>query len=232
MNSQSVKQVLVLAQRIEHIADGEPSQVLNDPRVEIARCGNGIASSIAAVIGGRQAPWPVLVTTADNALLTDDRVERFLRQAANTDVAIGFGERSIVESEFPDTKRTWLKLSDGHFSGANLFAFHNDKCLAALKHWQSVEQDRKKGLKLIASFGPNLLLRAMSRTIGMIDGLAKVGKKMGLDAKLVILDAEAPIDVDKIEDVALVERILSRRRKARPGSGTAKQKPRTPMAHK
>lgn len=80
-----------------------------------------------------------------------------------------------------------------------------------MRHWQAVEQDRKKGLKLIASFGPILLLRVLTRTIGLKDGLAKSGKKMGFDAKTVVLDAEAPIDVDKNDDLELVERILAQR---------------------
>lgn len=211
LDSSKVKTVLVLAQQIDRIASAEPSDILNDPRVRLAQSGNGIATSVEAVVGTGQAPWPVLVTTADNALLTSGRVDEFLAQVGQADVAVGLGERSIVEREFPETKRTWLKFSDGHFSGANLFALKTNRCLAALRHWQAVEQDRKKGLKLIASFGPILLARVLTRTIGLKDGLAKVGQKMGFDARAVILDAEAPIDVDKIEDVALVERILAHR---------------------
>lgn len=209
--SAKIKRVLVLAQQIELIAESEPSDVLRDPRVELAKSGNGIATSIEAVIGTSQAPWPILVTTADNALLTAERVDAFLSEARKCDVTVGLGERSIVEQEFPETRRTWLKFSDGHFSGANLFALRNNRCLPAVKHWQAVEQDRKKGLKLIASFGPGLLVRALTRTIGLKDGLARAGRKMGLTAKAVILDAEAPIDVDKKEDVELVGRILSDR---------------------
>jgi GTP:adenosylcobinamide-phosphate guanylyltransferase len=211
LDSSKIKRVLVLAQMIDWIAELEPSDILSDPRVELARSGNGIATSIEAVIGTRQAPWPVLVTTADNALLTSERVDGFLDQVGSADVAVGLGERSIVEQDFPETKRTWLKFSDGHFSGANLFALKSERCLPALRHWQAVEQDRKKGIKLIASFGPVLLARVLTRTIGLMDGLAKAGQKMGFSAKAITLDAEAPIDVDKIEDIELVERIIALR---------------------
>lgn len=211
LESSKIKRVLVLAQMIDRIAESEPSDILIDPRVELARSGNGIATSIEAVIGKRQAPWPVLVTTADNALLTPERVDEFLDQVGSADVAVGLGKRSIVEQDFPETKRTWLKFSDGHFSGANLFAFKSERCLPALRHWQAVEQDRKKGLKLIASFGPILLARVLTRTIGLMDGLAKAGQKMGFSAKAITLDAESPIDVDKVEDIELVERIIALR---------------------
>lgn len=209
LGSLKIKRVLVLAQQIDLIVASETSGILKNPRVELARSGNGIATSIEAVIGTSQAHWPVLVTTADNALLTSERVDDFLAQSGGTDVAVGLGERSIVERDFPETKRTWLKFSDGHFSGANLFALKTERCLPAVRHWQAVEQDRKKGLKLIASFGPALLLRALTRTIGLADGLSLAGRRMGFDAQAVILDAEAPIDVDKKEDIELVEKILA-----------------------
>lgn len=209
LGSQAIKRVLVIAQQIDLLAASEPSDVLSDPRVELAQSGNGIATSIEAVIGTDKAPWPVLVTTADNALLTPERVDAFLSQVGECDVAVGLGERSIVERDYPQTRRTWLKFSDGHFSGANLFALRTSRCLPAVQHWQAVEQDRKKGIKLIASFGPALLFRVLTRAIGLSDGLARVGHRMGLEAKAIILDSEAPIDVDKKEDIELVELILA-----------------------
>ena len=211
LDSPKVKQVLVLAQQIELIEKLEPSDIFSNPNVEISKSGTGIAASIEAVIGTSQSPWPVLVTTADNALLTPERVDAFLGETSGCDFAVGLGERSIVEREFPETKRTWLKFSDGHFSGTNLFALKNDRCLPALEHWQAIEQDRKKGLKLIASFGPRLFFQALTRRIGLKDGLAIAAKRMGFIARAVVLDAESPIDVDKRADMELVERILSNR---------------------
>lgn len=211
----SIARVVVLAQKPERLSAALPAS----GRVHFALSGDGIAASIARVAGSQEAPWPVLVTTADNALLTPARVEAFLDGAAGADLAVGLGERRIVEARFPGTRRTWLRFADGHFSGANLFALGSARCLPALTHWQGIEQDRKKGLKLVASFGPVLLLRVLTRTIGLGDGLARVGRRMGFTARPVILDAEAPIDVDRQEDLALVESIIARRAQATPAPG-------------
>ncbi|MEE4539379.1 MAG: NTP transferase domain-containing protein [Erythrobacter sp.] len=208
-----VARVLVLAQQPDVIANGEPSDILNDGRVTLAASGNGIAASIALAIDKSEVSWPVLVTTADNALLTSGRVSALLREARGVDLALGVGKRSIVDAVFPDTKRSWLKFADGHFSGANLFALAHPRCLPILRHWQAIEQDRKKGLKLFASFGPILFLQMLTRTIALQRAVTQVSAKMGFTAKAVILDAEAPIDVDKIEDLVLVKRILARRLK-------------------
>lgn len=236
-----ITRVLVLAQRTDLLNAGEPTDILKDPRVTLITSGSGIASSLSAILGKADAPWPVLVTTADNALLTTQRVESFLSGTRDCDIGVGVSERSVVESKFPSTKRTWLKFRDGHYSGANLFAFQNDQCLPAIDHWREVEQDRKKGIKLIASFGPTLLLTFLLRRVGFERGLGLASKKMGLVAKPIVLDAEAPIDVDKREDLELVREILAQRADkealakdaivtARPASYQEEQGPSAPQA--
>ena len=220
LDSNRVARVLVLAQDTDLIFKGEASDLLSDQRVALMTSGNGIASSLRSILGTPDAPWPVLVTTADNALLTARRVKSFLSGAGGCDIGVGVSERSVVESRFPDTRRTWLKFRDGHYSGANLFAFNSDRCLPAIDHWREVEQDRKKGIKLIASFGPSLLLSFLLRRVGFEKGLGMASRKMGLVAKPIVLDAEAPIDVDKPEDLDLVRQILAQRlrdeRRAKP----------------
>ena len=211
LDSDRVARVVILAQDTGLISSGEPSDLLSDPRVALMASGNGIASSLRSILGTPDAPWPVLVTTADNALLTGRRVQSFLSCAGGCDIGVGVSERSVVESRFPGTRRTWLKFRDGHYSGANLFAFNSDQCLPAIDHWREVEQDRKKGIKLIASFGPSLLLTFLLRRVGFEKGLGMASRKMGLVAKPVVLDAEAPIDVDKPEDLELVRQILAQR---------------------
>lgn len=208
----TIDRIVVLTQRPENLPLADPLGLIADARVDTCRSNDGIAASIAAIAGTDGAPWPLLVTTADNALLTPARVEAFLAKAGEADITVGVGERAIVEAAFPAARRTWLKFSDGHYSGANLFALTSPRCLAALGKWAQIEQDRKKGLKLIASFGPALLLRAVTRTIAFPDALARAGRRLGCTARPVVLDAEAPIDVDKPDDLALVTRILVARR--------------------
>ncbi|MBL0115631.1 MAG: nucleotidyltransferase family protein [Sphingomonadales bacterium] len=173
----------------------------------------GISESVLRVAGTSDAPWPVLVTTADHPLLTPAIVADFLEQAGNCDVAVGMVERQVMRAAYPDNERTWLKFADGHWSGANLFALNSDAARGALKLWSEAEQDRKKAWKLFLHFGPWLAFRALTRTIGLGDAMRIAGKRLGLVARLVPLkDAEAAIDVDKPSDHSLAEDILARRK--------------------
>ena len=74
-----------------------------------------------------------------------------------------------------------------------------------------MEQDRKKGWKILAAFGPFALLGALLRILTLRGGMARIGRKFGLVARLVAMDSpEACIDADKPEDVTLIEAILRR----------------------
>ncbi len=210
LDTPEIRRVVILAQDPEALLVGDAAPLRARPRIILARSCPGIATSIADVAGSADAPWPVLITTADHVLLTGAMVSEFLAGATDCDVAIGFGERATVEQCYPATRRTWLRFSDGQFSGANLFALRNAKVGAALALWAGIEQHRKKGWKLISRFGPRLLLRALTRSISLEAGLRRAGERISIAARPVILSApEAAIDVDKLDDLALAEAILS-----------------------
>jgi len=207
----SVSRVVILAQKADSLLEGELAWMKGEPRISTADAGAGISTSIRAVAGGEIAPWPVLIVTADHALLEPETVEYFLSEAAG-DASLAVVERQVVEAAYPDTRRTWIKFSDGHFTGANLFALRNATARRGLDIWANVEQDRKKALKLLRFFGPMLALRALTRTISLNGALRLAGKKAGLDVRPVQLPfAQAAIDVDKPADLELVERILEER---------------------
>lgn len=209
----SIRHILVLTQAPERLRSEGPQWLADEPRIGWAASGETIAASIRAVAGGGAAPWPLLVTTADHALLTPDIVDAFLTDCGGADVAFAMVERRTVEAAWPETKRTWLKARGGQYSGANLFALANERAERALDLWAGIERDRKKAWRLLAFLGPSILAGALTRTLTLQGAATRIGRKLGLSAKAVVLPyAEAAIDVDKPEDLELVDRILARRR--------------------
>jgi GTP:adenosylcobinamide-phosphate guanylyltransferase len=208
----SVGRVIVLAQSADRLLSRAPAWLRNEARVTTAEAGDGISASIAAIAGEPAAPFPLLVTTADHALLTPDMVETFLTRTAGADVSFALVDRATVESAYPETRRTWLKFSDGHYTGANLFALANTSAHGALDFWARAERDRKKALKMLTFFGPTIFLRALTRTISLDAAAMKVGRALKLRLKAVRLPfAEAAIDVDKLSDLVLAERAAAAR---------------------
>jgi len=211
----AIGRILVLAQRPEALLQGSVAWMAEEPRIRTAASGDGIAVSIDKV-AGNAAPYPVLVTTADHALLTREMVEAFLNDSEGNDVAVALVERRTVEAAYPQTKRTWLRFRGGDYTGANLFALRTPASHAAVRIWSNVERDRKKVLRLFFFFGPLLAIRALTRTISLDNALRTVGRRLGISVRAVRLPfADAAVDVDKPADLELAEQILAARNEHR-----------------
>lgn len=172
------------------------------------------ADSIAATIAPLVAAMdePMLITTADHALLTPEMIDSFVSSAAGHDLAVGLVERRTLIAAYPESKRTWLKFRGGQYSGANLFWIGSAKMLPILEIWRNVEQNRKKTRALLGAFGPFLLLGVALRLLSLEAALSRIGKRHGISIAPVILpQAEACIDVDNVADHRQVEEILRER---------------------
>jgi GTP:adenosylcobinamide-phosphate guanylyltransferase len=208
LDSEGIGKILVLSQTPERIAAVLPI----DARIDVRESQATIAETIETLILSRAAEFPMIVTTADHALLDGATIAEFIGKADGADLAIGVVERHSLLARLPQTKRTWLAFRGGAYSGANLFAFGSIKALAAIEQWRSVEQDRKKGWRVLAALGPVLLLGAILRLRTLDQSLAAVARRLGMTARAIVLtNPLAAVDVDKPVDHALVEAILSGR---------------------
>lgn len=197
--------VRVLAQDGAALAPVLPA----DARLTVEPSGATIAATIEAIIADPATRWPLLVTTTDHALLTSAMIDDFCNRAEGADLAIGLVERAALMARFPHTKRTWIGFRGEAVSGANLFALGSPKAARAVRLWREIEQDRKKGWKLLVMLGlPGMMGLARLWTLDKV--VRKIGLRLGLSIRAIRLnDPLAAVDVDKPADLALVELILA-----------------------
>lgn len=208
LGSRNIEQVIVLSQTPDRMSDVIPK----DPRVSFRESHGTIAETVLNICSDPGTRWPLLVTTADHALLDVQTIDEFCSGAAGSDLAVGVVQREILLHRFPNAVRTWLKFRGGAFTGANLFALSSPNVAPAIQLWRSVEQDRKKGWRLIGQLGPVTLLSAALRLMSIDAVLARLGRKLGLTVRAVRLsNPVAGVDVDKPADHTLVETILAGR---------------------
>lgn len=206
--SPQILAVSVLAQQPDRITKALPA----NSRLKVSASGETIASTLEAILANAKTHFPLLVTTADHALLSPSMIADFCRKAEGADVAIGLVEKRPLLSRFPTAKRTWMGFRGGSYSGANLFAFGSPAAAKAVALWRSVEQDRKRGWRMIAALGPALFMGAVLKLRTLDQTLKSVGKRLELDIRKVELgDPLAAVDVDKPADHALVTAILEGR---------------------
>lgn len=187
-----------------------------DVRAEIERLGvtalpEAAGPSLSVQQAALRLGTPLLVTTADHALLKPEWVRRFIAETpGDADVAVLMAKRDTVEAAAPGTRRTWLKLADGHWSGCNLFWLANDRALAIIDLWRRVEAERKRPWRMAWILGPRMLLRFVTRRLTLRAGAERLGALAGIRASIVVTPyGLASVDVDKPADLDLVRQIVA-----------------------
>ncbi len=154
---------------------------------------------------------PILLTTADHALLETEIVDYFCERAARSgcDVVAAVAQARMVQAAYPDMRRTVITLRDGGYSGCNLFAFLTPQARQAARFWRRVEAHRKQPLRLIGHLGWGLALRYALGTLGLDAALAQLSRRMGVRVGTVVLPyPRAAIDVDRVSDWRFANRVL------------------------
>ncbi|MBD8547007.1 NTP transferase domain-containing protein [Sphingomonas sp. CFBP 8760] len=154
---------------------------------------------------------PLLVTTADHALLEPAWVARFIADAPAADVAALLARRPEVEAAAPGTRRTWLRFADGSWSGCNLFWLATPQAAAAIGLWREVEADRKRPWRIVRRLGPGLLFRYLTGRLTLATAIRHLGRRAGIEAAVVATPfGLAAVDVDKPADLDLVRQLVDR----------------------
>jgi molybdopterin-guanine dinucleotide biosynthesis protein A len=190
-------------------------------------------ASVAAALAAVPAGTPVLVTTGDHALLSPEIVEGFLSGAlaSGADVAYGLARHERVDALLPGMRRTVLRLRDGGYCGCNLFAFLSDRGRGATAFWSRIEAHRKEPLAIARLLGPLTLLRFVTGRLGLEQAFDRLSSLCGATVRPVLLPwGEAAVDVDRPEDLAVAEALMSRTGSQTAASGSQSSSRNRPEA--
>jgi GTP:adenosylcobinamide-phosphate guanylyltransferase len=166
--------------------------------------------SAAAALDQLPADRPVLLTTADHALLQADLIDAFCERAlaSGADALVGLARLADVQAAFPDSRRTALRFRDGACCGCNLFAFLTPAGRRAPAFWRRMEQQRKKPHRLAAALGLGTLVAYVSGQLTVAAALDRLSQRVGATLGAVLLDdPRAAVDVDSVADYELVRRL-------------------------
>jgi len=171
--------------------------------------------SAGAAVATVEPASPVVLTTADHALLTAPLVDHFCARARaiGADVVVGVADHGDVLAAFPGTRRTVLRLRDGGYCGCNLFAFFSPAGRAVIDFWRGVEQERKRPLRLAAGvLGWHGFARFALGRLTLDAALGLASRRLGVRISAVRLPfPEAAVDVDTVDDLRLVAAVTDAR---------------------
>lgn len=176
--------------------------------------GANIGSSVAAAAKAVPDALPLIVTTGDNALHTAEMVRYFCDglDGIEADTALGLTPASYILEKYPEGNRAFHRFRDGAFSSCNLYALMTPAGVAGSKVFNSGGQFGKKPKRLIGAFGLVAFLLYKSRMLKLRTFLKILSRAVGVKAAPVIMPfAEGPIDVDRMQDWELANRIVAAR---------------------
>jgi GTP:adenosylcobinamide-phosphate guanylyltransferase len=180
-------------------------------RVRVFASAETPSLSVAAAIDELDQPPPLLVTTADHPLLTPELVDLFTAEAAlsGVDLVVGMAPATSVLAAYPNARRTWLRFREERYTGCNLFAFLTPESRQVLDFWRRIESERKRPLRIVRAFGLVSIAAYLGGRLTLAGALRRASHRLGVEVRAVILQQpDAAVDVDKEEDLALVEQIL------------------------
>ncbi|MSO99297.1 MAG: 4-diphosphocytidyl-2C-methyl-D-erythritol synthase [Rhodospirillaceae bacterium] len=172
------------------------------------------ARSTLAFFENHDGNAPLLVTTADHALLTTEMVDHFCQHSLDQggDLTVAMADKAKVLAAHAGTRRTGYPFRDGAWCSCNMFGMLTPKVAKLIAFWRYVEENRKKPWKVISAFGWLSLLGVILRVWTLRGAFRRGGARFGVAVSPVIMPwTDAAIDVDTLGDKALAESILSAR---------------------
>ncbi|MGE0211259.1 MAG: nucleotidyltransferase family protein [Parvibaculaceae bacterium] len=183
------------------------------PDVAVIPSSDSAPASALAAVEAVASAWPILLTTADHALLDRAMLDHFFSasEGARADLTIGLATAETILAAYPDAKRTFLRFGRDRVSGCNLYGLMSARALGAVDLWQRLDRDRKRPWRIVGAFGAGAIIRYALGLMDLSGALALASRRLNLAARAVLMPfANAAVDVDKPEDKELVEDILGR----------------------
>jgi len=172
---------------------------------------NLVDSVLAAAEG---APFPLLITTADNVLLTPPAVADMLQgcKAQGADAAVAFTRRYSVLAAHPEGQRKFYCFAEDSYSNCNTYWLKDSEALAAAETFRSGGQFVKHPMRIIGAFGLLNLIRFRFGIGTLAETFARFSRRFRMTIAPVILsDGAVAIDVDNARSHGVATELLERR---------------------
>ena len=226
-------QIFVSTHHLNLLADlDDPVVKLLGKRLIVVPAAGNLADSVLAVAG--VASFPLLITTADNCLLTPETIAEIGAEAARLDVEAGvaLARREDVLAVHPDGQRRFYEFSDVAVSNCNAYWIGHPGALRATEAFRGGGQFVKKPLRVMRAFGLINLLR-FRFGLGPIHHIfARISRHLNVEiAPLLVSNGATAIDVDNERSLRVTEALMARvspppschESPAEPGAANARQ---------
>ncbi|NLE44782.1 MAG: NTP transferase domain-containing protein [Chloroflexi bacterium] len=147
-------------------------------------------------------PWceEILLSSSDIPTIVPGIVDQFINTCRQTthDLYYPIVERSVMESRFPGSHRSYLRLAEGEFAGGDILLASPRLEIRNPALWRDLADARKSPLKQARKFGLFTLLKLARGRLSLREAEQRVSQVLGIHGRVIPFEhAEIAMDVDK-----------------------------------
>lgn len=156
---------------------------------------------------------PLIITTADNVLLTPGAVRQMLAAIGEgADGAVALATRASVLAAHPEGQRNFYHFADDSYSNCNLYALQGPAAMRLVESFRTGGQFRRNPMRLITAFGLFTLLLLRFGRLSLASAAKRLSRRFRIDMRAIVLpDGSHAIDVDNPRSKGIAEGLLAKR---------------------
>jgi GTP:adenosylcobinamide-phosphate guanylyltransferase len=187
-----------------------PIAALSGLPVSFVTAADNIADSVYRAAEG--STGPVVVTTADNVLLTPSAVRQVMDQlASGSDTVVALARKEDVLAAHPRGQRRFYRFRDGEYSNCNLYGLSR-KGLKLAETFREGGQFKKNPMRIARAFGFFNLLLLRFALVTLAGAMKRLSRRFGVGVEAIVLaDGAHAIDVDNKRTYDIAAELLDRR---------------------
>lgn len=180
-------------------------------RLTMVEAQHHIVDSIVAA--SERTGFPLLITTADNVLMTPEGLRAIVAAGAkgDADAIVMLAERADIMAAHPDGQRRFYRFRGGAYSNCNLFWLGSARALNATESFRYGGQFAKRKKDAVRALGFTALFLYLSRLVTIEGMFRHFSRRFRVRlSPLVMADGRLAIDVDNERTHRVAEEILNR----------------------
>lgn len=150
----------------------------------------------------------VVIVSSDIPAIKGEMVDWLISRCMETkdDIYYGVCPRDVMETRYPDSRRTYTHLKDMDLCGADINVTHVSMATEHLDLWERLIGNRKSPMRQAAIIGVDIIWKIAVTHSLTLDALVEaVCKRLGIKGRAIVWDhAEPCMDVDKPHQLELL----------------------------
>ncbi len=154
----------------------------------------GLGAALTEVKEGQR----LLVVTADLPWLNTEALDHFISASPSADLVYPIISQAVAKEQFPQQKRTYVRLKEGKFTGGNLILLKSQIIPSLLPFINRVYHSRKNPFALAALVGFSVLVKFLLGRASLSELEQRVGQMLAAPVQAFVTPfASLGADVDK-----------------------------------